>query len=65
MLTIAGGLVLGGIGLVAAYFVIAFIVMYLAEAWNICFDKTRSKPQQFPLKPWTRDPSSDPPSHRQ
>lgn len=35
MLTIAGGLVLGGIGLVAAFFVIAFAIRGLAAGWNL------------------------------
>lgn len=69
MLTIAGGLVLGGIGLVAAYFVIAFVVMYLAEAWNFLVAMVRSKDNskvpQDPIKPWSRDLRSDPPSHLQ
>lgn len=68
MFMIAGGLVLGGIGLVAAFFVIAFIVMYLAEAWNILVAKIQRrdsyKPPQFPLKIRPRIRGSDPASHR-
>jgi hypothetical protein len=35
MFTIAGGLVLGGIGLVAAFFVLAFAIRGLAGVWNL------------------------------
>lgn len=35
MLTIAGGLVLGGIGLVVAFFVLSFVIMGLATLWNL------------------------------
>jgi hypothetical protein len=35
MLTIAGGLILGGVGLVAAFFVLDFLIMGLATVWNL------------------------------
>jgi hypothetical protein len=35
MFDIAGGIVLGGIGLVAAFFILAFAVRGLATAWNL------------------------------
>jgi hypothetical protein len=35
MLTIAGGIVLGGVGLVVAFFILSFILMSLGTLWNL------------------------------